>query len=54
MFKLNITEKGYRSVALATAKSGTALQHASVTAELDLGFVRFMYNLCGPVMHVGM
>lgn len=38
MFKLNITEKGYRSVALATVKSGKALQHASVTAEVDLGF----------------
>lgn len=54
MFKLNITEKGYRIIALATVKSGRALQHASVTAELDLGFTRFMYNLCIPVVHVGM
>lgn len=54
MFKLNITEKRYRSTALATLKSGKALQHISVTAELDLGFIRFIYNLCTPVMHVGM
>lgn len=52
MLKLNITKKGYRSIALATVKSGKALQHASVTAELDWGFTRFMYNLCIPVVYV--
>lgn len=50
MLKLNVTEKGYRSIALATVKSGKALQHASVTAELDWGSTRFMYNLCTPVV----
>ena len=54
MLKLNITEKGYRSIALDIVKSGKALQHASVTAELGLAFIRFMYNLCIPVMRVGM
>lgn len=50
MLKLNITKQGYRSIALATVKSGKALQHASLAAELDWGFTRFTYNLCTPIV----